>query len=336
MPGSGTLRDLARCSEMHQTSGHEIIETSPDSLLWIKREAVRESCPGPPSSHQDPHRGIRRQANTTTKRGIMTTYHHAKDELDRQILEDEIGLSAPSAAIFRFLLSHMFYKGDSYGWVRDDRSSVDTIAKLTGYGVRTVKEHLPSLERIGLIRRYKRPKATGGRWPDRIFIRWAYVHAEPPAKHDSESAAPALRESPAPSEGAAPATTVESPAPSYIPQEKVKKHYEERGQARASSCTASTPSGEDRAKDSTGPTLTRVERIRLEIDRLLDDYVDEYAKAMPWGLDWDLDRARLDAARAIRGIVSDYGTNKARDRIKANIAFWAEQKGRTASWAATR
>lgn len=163
----------------------------------------------------------------------MATYHGAKNELDRLIIEGDIYLVGPSAAIFRFLLSHMFYTGDSYGWVRDDRSSVDIIAKLTGYGIRTVKDHLQSLQRIDMIKRYKRPKLTGGRWPDRIFICWDYLHAESAAGYDSEGAGAALMESPAPSEGAAPASRVESPAPSYVPQEKVKNDYEERGQARA-------------------------------------------------------------------------------------------------------
>lgn len=199
----------------------------------------------------------------------MITYHHAKNELDRHILDDGIDVagSGPALAIFRFLLSHTFYSGDGYGWVRDDRSSVDTIAKLTGYSVRTVKEHLQSLANVDLIRRYKRPKLTGGRWPDRIFICWDYLHAESGDGHDSERAAPALMESPAPSEGAAPATTVESPAPSYS-SKKDKNVYKNAG--KPASHQAAAPSGGNPDENYTPPARTgRDEAVEL---------IKEYAK----------------------------------------------------------
>ena len=210
----------------------------------------------------------------------MTTYHDAKNELDRQIDEDDLSLTGPSAALFRYLLSHTFYKGDSYGWVRDDRSSVDTLAKQTGYGIRTVKDHLQSLQCIGMIKRYKRPKATGGRWPDRIFISWEYLHKESADGYDSEGAAPALMESPAPSESAAPAPSCgAAPAPSYIPQEKVKNYDEERGQARAIAAAEPTSTGEGAARAEEIPTWDGdVTRLVLP-DRALGGARDYYVSA---------------------------------------------------------
>jgi hypothetical protein len=193
----------------------------------------------------------------------MITYHHAKNELDRRILDDDIDVagSGPAIAIFRLLLSHAFYSGDSYGWVRDDRSSVDTIAKLTGYSIRTVKEHLQTLTNAGLIRRYKRPKLTGGRWPDRIFIRWDYLHAESGDGHDSEGAAPALMESPAPSEGAAPANLGAAPALSYSSKEEPRITTKNAGKPAPKS-GGSTPSGENPDTTPPGPTL-RDEGVEL-------------------------------------------------------------------------
>jgi hypothetical protein len=233
----------------------------------------------------------------------MITYHHAKNELDRRILDGiDVAGSGPALAIFRFLLSHTFYSGDSYGWVRDDRSGVDTIAKLTGYSVRTVKEHLQSLANVDLIRRHKRPKLTGGRWPDRIFICWDYLHAESGDGHDSERAAPALMESPAPSEGAAPATTVESPAPSYS-SKKDKNLYKNAG--KPASHQVAAPSGENQDQDHDRAKTDRDVAIEL-----LKEYAELSGRA-PGDIEDELRAAKLKVGEVILYLRSSIDTARA-------------------------
>ena len=175
----------------------------------------------------------------------MTTYFQARDELDRAILDGiDVAGSGPAIAIFRLLLSHTFFKGDAYGWVRADRCGIDVIAKLTGYCERTVKDHLKELARVGLIKRYTRPRATGGRYPDNIFISWSFVADSKPGREDeSEEASPALSESPAPSGEASPSTEEASPAPSYTSKE-AKSCLQERG-ASPRYATATSSTGDD-------------------------------------------------------------------------------------------
>jgi DNA-binding MarR family transcriptional regulator len=181
---------------------------------------------------------------------MFKNFFEARDALDRLITtDDEIdvtGSTAHSLAIFRYLLSHTFFKGDAYGWVREDRCGVKTLVKMTGYSLNTVKRALVELEKAGLIRRYARPRASGGRWPDEIYITWSYLHADDQVDEAEEPCeGPSSTQGPSESsQGPSGGSEEPTQGPSYIPQEVLKEPLEERGQARVSRPSSSSTGDE--------------------------------------------------------------------------------------------
>lgn len=103
------------------------------------------------------------------------TFYQARDEMNREFLRGS-DMPGPTRAIFRYLVECTMFSGEAYGWVRHDACGVPTIAKITGFSVHTVKDHLRLLEDNGLIRRYRREQAgRGGRHPDEIRIEWKFM-----------------------------------------------------------------------------------------------------------------------------------------------------------------
>lgn len=143
------------------------------------------------------------------------SFFQVRDELNREFLRGS-DMAGPTRAIFRHLLECTLYAGEAYGWVRHDACGVSTIARITGYSERAVKEHLRLLEANGLIRRYNRTKGTKGRKNDEIRIDWEYLY-------EDQGAAPALRYQGA---GAAPMKADQGAAPapsSYIEEKNYKE-----------------------------------------------------------------------------------------------------------------
>ncbi len=180
---------------------------------------------------------------------MFNSFFEARDELDRAILAAEITLAAPSLAIFRFVLSHAFYNGASYGFVNHKVCGTDIIAKLTGYSVRCVGDHLKYLEHAKLIHRRPRPIGTGGSSPDEITIVWVTFHDVDVPVDEAEPARGALSDL---AEPAAPAPEPAAGANSFL-DKKVKNqlHHQEPDDAVVGS--SSSPSGENRGKGSTRP-----------------------------------------------------------------------------------
>ena len=103
------------------------------------------------------------------------SYFQARDEIQRVFLAGS-DMPGPTRAVFRYLLDSAFYTGQAYGWVRHSSCGVTTIAKITGFSEKTVRVAMTMLENNGLIRRYPRPKSSGGRLPDEIKIEWSFLY----------------------------------------------------------------------------------------------------------------------------------------------------------------
>ena len=112
---------------------------------------------------------------------MTVSFFQARDEMDRVFLAGS-DMPGITRAVFRHLLEHMMYSGESYGWVVRSASGVSTIAVITGFSERAVKSHLRMLEANGLITRHRHRTGTGtgpgGRSADRIRVEWDYLHNE--------------------------------------------------------------------------------------------------------------------------------------------------------------
>ena len=163
----------------------------------------------------------------------MTTYHDAKNALDRAVLARDIELSAPALAIFRFLLSHTFYTERSYGHVNHKVCGTENLMSLTGYSERSVKRAIHDLKAARLIHVRPRPKYSGGSNTAEISIIWAVFHAE---DDQAESATEALSDRP---ESATEAPESATEAPSSLLEEREEETTSRRNDAVASSSRSS-------------------------------------------------------------------------------------------------
>lgn len=102
---------------------------------------------------------------------MFKSFFEARDALDAWMLSDPPLPSQRCAfIIFRILLENTHFTSARYGDVVHWKTSQETLAKLTGYKTRQVRDGLKMLHDLGLVKRYASRNGKSGSQPDRISV----------------------------------------------------------------------------------------------------------------------------------------------------------------------
>jgi hypothetical protein len=245
---------------------------------------------------------------------VFKNFFEARDELDRAVLAGDIKLPempesrrAAVLAIFRFLLSHTFYDGYSYGFVNRKVCGADTLVELTGFSLSTVKRSLTALVEARLIHRRPCPMSVGGSNPDEIAIAWSVFHAEDEAEGVTENLSDQAK---------GVTVTAEGVTENLSFQEKKLKN---RSSSRRADDDAASSSEENRAKSSirsvgtarSGSTHPAISPAKDEypvdpgaLDDLtgsINEFLDDFA--VPYQVPFSFSMLRRDDQSRVPGLI---------------------------------
>ena len=96
-------------------------------------------------------------------------FFEVRDRLDHFMLGTDLPSMPVAWSLLRLLLEHTFYRGDMEGWVNRKVLGVHRLARLSGYGEKTIRRALGDLEEAGFIVKHPRVE-KGTRVPDDIWM----------------------------------------------------------------------------------------------------------------------------------------------------------------------
>jgi hypothetical protein len=102
-------------------------------------------------------------------------YFQARDTYDTALFYGDLTLTVYACSVFRYLLENVMYRPQNpkdYGYVNRPALGENLVAKVTCMSPTSAGRALRELESKRMIRRWHRPRTTGGRVPSDIQVIW--------------------------------------------------------------------------------------------------------------------------------------------------------------------